>query len=229
MNCLIVDDDPLTCTLVAEYAKRTNFLKKVDTCQNPFDAINLINTNPPDLLFLDIEMPKLNGLQLLQALGDPPPTILITSRTDMAMEAFDIGVIDYLVKPIQYNRFFIAAKKAFDYTMRPNPIQKEGGTAFIKVNNQLLKIRLESVQYIEALADYVIVHLQGGQQHIVLTTMKGIAEKLPSNFVRVHRSYIVNNDHIDFIEDSTVVINKKVIPIGNTYKSNLSSHLKMLQ
>jgi DNA-binding LytR/AlgR family response regulator len=229
MNCLIVDDDPLTCTLVAEYAKKTNFIKRVDITGNPYEAINMLNSNPPDLLFLDIELPEMDGMQLLQALSDPPATVLITSRTDLALEAYDHGVLDYLVKPIKYTRFFLAAKKAFDYADHVKSADaKDSGTVFAKVNNQLIKLKLDTLLYVEALADYVILHMTGGQQHIVLTTMKGIASKLPENFVRVHRSYIVNSDLIDFIEDSTVVINKKTLPIGNTYRSSLSKNLRMI-
>jgi DNA-binding LytR/AlgR family response regulator len=228
MTCLIVDDDPMTCTLVAEYAKRTNFIKRVETTLDPYEALNQVNTRPPDLLFLDIEMPEMTGLQMLQAIKDPPATVLITSRTDLALEAYDHGVIDYLVKPIKYQRFYVAAKKALDYSGRFSLVQKEGGTVFIKVNNQLVKIRLEHILFIEALADYVIVHLQNGQQHIVLTTMKGIAEKLPENFIRIHRSYIVNADHIEFIEDASVIVSKKILTIGNTYRNNLAGHIKTL-
>jgi len=227
MNCLIVDDDQITREFISEYVRRTDFLEDIKTCSNAIDAVNTLEKEEIDLLFLDIEMPEMSGLELLKTLAHPVPTILITSRKDYALESYEYGVIDYLVKPVDYGRFFKAVKKVQEMNLRNAVTRSSDDYVFVKVNNQLIKIKLDDILYIEALADYVLIHMTD-QQHIVLMTMKSIAQRLPENFARIHRSYIVNCNHIDSIEDSSVMINKKHLTISNTYKNAFLNHLKML-
>ena len=227
MNCLIVDDDQITREFISEYVRRTEFLAGIKTCSNAIEAVNILEKEDIDLLFLDIEMPEMSGLELLKTLSNPVPTILITSRKDYALESYEYGVIDYLVKPVDYGRFFKAVKKAHELQERATVPRLPEDFVFVKVNNQLIKIKLDDILFVEALADYVLIHTIDNQ-HIVLMTMKTISQRLPENFVRIHRSYIVNCNKIDSIEDSSVLINKRHLTISNTYKNDFLNHLKML-
>jgi DNA-binding LytR/AlgR family response regulator len=233
VNCLIVDDDPIIRATVREYAERSGFFANVLDTESPFDALKIVPQENVDLLLLDIEMPEMDGLELLGALNPAPLTVLITSRDDKALDAYEHGVVDYLVKPIRYPRFFTALQRAQSYwearKTAPEPISEptDNQSFFIKSNGQFVRVRLPEVLYLEALADYVVFYLQNGQQYIVLSTMKTVAEKLPPNFMRVHRSYIVNLDNIDAVEDAEILIGKRRVTVGNTHRADLMNRLKM--
>lgn len=229
MRCLVLDDDAITAELIAEFARRENVFQEVDICNNPIDGLKMLEKGKYDVLFLDIEMPEMSGLELLQALKEPVFCILITSKTEHAIEAFEYGVMDYLVKPVRYPRFHAAVQKLQEFLKSRVQTDPNDDNVFIKSSgNQFIKIQLSKILYLESLSDYVSFHMEGGQQYIVLTTMKALAAKLPSNFLRIHRSYLVNYHKIDSVEDDSVTIQKKTIPLGGTYKAILFKHLKML-
>ncbi len=215
--------------MIAEFARRENIFQQVDTSNNPVEALARLEKGAYDVLFLDIEMPEMTGLELLQALKDPVFCILITSKTEHAIEAFEYGVIDYLVKPVRYMRFHAAMQKLQEFLKSRLQTDLDEDNVFIKSSgNQFIKIQLSKVLYLESLADYVNFHMEGGQQHLVLTTMKALISKLPAHFLRIHRSYVVNYHKIDSVEDDSVTIQKKKLPLGGTYKAILFKHLKVL-
>ncbi len=229
MRCLIVDDDNITAEMIAEFARRENMFSEVSTCNHPVTALSILEKGNYDVLFLDIEMPDMSGLELLQALNQPVLCILITSKTEHAIEAFEYGVIDYLVKPVRYHRFHAAIQKIRDFTKSRLIAEPDDDNVFIKSGSQqFIKIQLSKILYLESQSDYVVFHMEGGQQYMVLATMKAMASKLPSNFLRIHRSYLVNYHKIDTIEDDSVTIQKKHIPLSSSYKAMLFRHLKML-
>jgi DNA-binding LytR/AlgR family response regulator len=228
MNSLIIDDDPLTREFITEFIRRTEFLKLAGVCQSAVEAINVIEENDNiDLLFLDIEMPEMTGLEMLRVLKNPIATILITSQRDYALESYEYGVVDFLVKPVDYVRFVRAVRKVQELYFRAEKLKETVEYVFVKVNSNLIKLFLRDIYYIEALADYVLIHTKD-QQYVFLSTMKALIQRLPSYFVRIHRSYIINCRNIDYIEDTAVVINRKVLTISNTYKVEFYNQLNIL-
>lgn len=224
LRCLVVDDDPLAIQIVENCISNTPFLQHVASCESAIAAAEILRQQPIDLLFLDVEMPLMSGLDLLRTLQNPPLVVLITSNKGYAVEAFEYDVLDYVVKPISYARFLKAAQKALDAVeARANPandtieVSPNAEFTFVKVDSRLVKVLFDDVRYVEALGDYV--HIVTGQSKlIVYSTMRAVEEKFPAAlFVRVHRSFIVNLKRVQTIEDNTIILDNKHIPIGQTY------------
>lgn len=232
LRCLVVDDDPLSVQIVLNCINNTPFLKAEGSFTNPVEAAEALRTTPVDLLFLDVEMPLLSGIELLSTLQHPPLVILITSSKEYAVQAFEHAVVDYLVKPVSYARFLQAAQKAVEAFQRtatsadaieaPAP---DADFTFVKVDNKLVRVSFDDVRYVEALGDYV--HIVTSQSKlIVYSTMKAVEEKFPSSrFVRVHRSFIVNFNRIQALEDNSVLVEGKLIPVGQTYLRDVMQRL----
>ncbi|MBH8559645.1 LytR/AlgR family response regulator transcription factor [Hymenobacter negativus] len=234
LRCLVVDDDPLSVQIVLNCINNTPFLTAVGSFTNPVEAAEALRTAPVDLLFLDVEMPLLSGIELLGMLQNPPLVVLITSSKDYAVQAFEHAVVDYLVKPVSYARFLQASQKALEMAGRrattagPDGIEASDADAdftFVKVDNKLVRVGFDEVRYVEALGDYV--HIVTGQSKlIVYSTMKAVEEKFPSSrFVRVHRSFIVNFNRIQALEDNSVIVEGKHIPVGQTYLREVMQRL----
>lgn len=232
LRCLVVDDDPLSVQIVLNCIANTPFLAAAGSFTNPVEAVEHLRTNPVDLLFLDVEMPVLSGIDLLRTLQNPPPVVLITSSKDYAVQAFEHAVVDYLVKPVSYPRFLQASQKALEMAERAAAASEAIETAapdadytFVKVDNKLVRVNFDEVRYVEALGDYV--HIVTGQSKlIVYSTMKAAEEKFPAGrFVRVHRSFIVNFDRIQALEDNSVIVDGKHIPVGQTYLRDVMQRL----
>ena len=224
LRCLVVDDDPLSVQVVLNCIANTPFLTAAGSFTNPIEAAESLRTDSVDLLFLDVEMPVLSGLDLLRTLQHPPLVVLITSSKNYAVAAFEQNVVDYLVKPVSYPRFLQASQKALDTIERqaasadaievPAP---DADYTFVKVDNKLVRVNFDDVRYVEALGDYVHV-VTGQSKLIVYSTMKAVEEKFPtSRFTRVHRSFIVNFNRIQALEDNAVIVDGKHIPVGQTY------------
>jgi DNA-binding LytR/AlgR family response regulator len=229
MNCLIVDDEDMSRTIVQHFVEQTNFLNLVQSCSDAIQAANVLQQTPVDVLFLDIEMPHMTGMELVKSLQVKPQIIFITSRTDYAVEAFEYNVTDYLVKPITYARFLKAVTKAKEQFDAQQPVQLHSKDLYIKTDSKIVKLNLKDLLYVEALADYVMFYTANGSRHVVHSTMKGVEKKLNSGeFIRVHRSFIINIEKIDAIEDLSIVINKKLIPIGASYKDGFLKKLNIL-
>ncbi len=227
MNCIIVDDEELSRLAIKKCVEQTQFLKLVGVCNDAMEATEVLQNEKVDLVFLDIEMPNMSGIDLVKNF-EVPQIIFITSKSEFASEAFELDVTDYIVKPVELPRFLKAANKAKEIYDSKGIAEVHTDHVFIKQDSRYIKIKLEEIFYIEALADYVNIYLEN-KRHTILSTMKAIEAKLPDDqFVRVHRSYIVRIDRIKEIEDNTIVMGEKLIPVSRSYKENLMNHLKML-
>lgn len=231
LRCLIVDDDPLSVQIVRNCVENTPFLSLVGTCSSAVEAAEVLRTEVVQLLLLDVEMPLMSGLELLRTLHRRPQVILITSNPAYAVEAFEQDVVDYLVKPITYARFLKAAQKAREtlekaFSEEPDALPSpDADFTFMKIDNKLVKIPFGEVLYVEALGDYVHV-VTDAKKHIIYSTMKSVESRFPeSRFVRVHRSFIVNLARITSIEDSTILIGGKQVPIGQTYLKDVLTRI----
>ena len=229
LRCLVVDDDPLALQIVENCIGNTPFLTHVASCESAITAAEILRQQPIDLLFLDVEMPRMSGLDLLRTLQNPPLVILITSSKSYAVEAFEVDVLDYVVKPISYARFLQAAQKALEVVnSRAEAAESSPADApftFVKVDSKLVKVQFDEVHYVEALGDYVHI-VTGKSKLIIYSTMRAVEEKFPAAlFVRVHRSFIVNLKRVQTIEDNTIIIDNKHIPIGQTYQKEVFQRL----
>jgi DNA-binding LytR/AlgR family response regulator len=231
MRCLIVDDNQLARMGMKQLVAQVQILELVAECSDAMQAYNYLNSEQIDLLFLDIEMPGMTGIELTKKLGNKKPLIIFTTaKPDYAVEAFELNVVDYIVKPVTTARFLQAvekAKEAFDSNKQEVKIEAQE-FVFVKDNGVLKKINVDDILYLEAMGDYVKVHtLQ--KFHVLHSTLKSIEEKLPLNkFLRIHRSYIVSLQKIDFIQDGVISIGKASIPVAETYKSSLNKRLNLL-
>lgn len=229
LKCLVIDDEPLAIKLLEDHISKVSFLELVSTFNNPMEGLIHFNSNPVDLIFLDIQMPQLNGLQLMQLLQNRAQVIITSAYQEYAIDGFEHNVIDYLLKPISFERFYKAVEKAHNLK---NPTQKinrsqemhpaTGGYIFVKVETKMVRVELDDILFIEGLKNYVSIYTKT-QRIITLQVMKQLEEVLPANrFVRVHKSYIVAIDKINSIERQEIQIKDRIIPIGNTYSEYFS-------
>ena len=231
MKCIIVDDNKIARMALKQLVSQVQSLELVEECTDAMEALQAFNSKQVDLLLLDIEMPDMSGLDLIKKLGNKRPLIIFTTaKKDYAVEAFELNVVDYLVKPISLPRFMQAIEKAQE-AMESNREEvkvEEQGFVFVKDNGVLKRISIDDILFLEAMGDYVKVHT-AQKFHVVHATLKSIEEKLPlSKFVRVHRSYIVAINKIDYIQEGTISIGKTTIPVADTHKTNLNKRLNLL-
>jgi DNA-binding LytR/AlgR family response regulator len=231
MKCLIVDDNTMARMALKQLVSQVPALELEAECSDAMEAYKELNNKQVDLLLLDIEMPDMSGLDLIKKLGNNKPLIIFTTaKKDYAVEAFELNVVDYLVKPITLPRFKQAIDKAYE-ALESNKEEvkvEEQGFVFVKDNGVLKRISIDDILYLEAMGDYVKVHTSQ-KFHVVHATLKSIEEKLPSSkFVRVHRSYIVAINKIDYIQEGTISIGKTSIPVADTHKANLNRRLNLL-
>lgn len=233
MNCIIIDDDKLSCKVISELVRRSSFLTLVGEYNSAVDARNdLMERSDIDLIFLDIEMPMMDGFDFIGSLESPPAIIMITGNDAMAVKAYDFDVIDYLIKPVAYSRFCKAIDKVIRYkgkTIGDNLGKQE---IFIKKGSSLVKIKLEDIIIVEALENYVVLHTDS-EKYTIHFTMKAIDQQLPSYlFIRVHRSYIVNKRRINMIRDNALEISSyndaNNIPIGKSYRDALLKEINVM-
>lgn len=217
-KCLIIDDDAFSAKIIEKFVSDTDFLEVAGIANGSMEAARMLRSEPIDLLFLDIEMPEMSGLDLLSTIKNKDLMVIVMSASrEYAVEAFEQNVIDYLLKPVTYPRFLIAAQKVLDKVNQRTVPNQSSGFTFIKVEQKLVKIHFADIQYVEALGDYVHI-VSYNKKIIVYATMKAIASKFPAHkFIRVHRSFIINIDAITAVEDNNVAIGDKFIPIGATY------------
>jgi DNA-binding LytR/AlgR family response regulator len=231
LSCLIVDDELLSRELLKHFIQKTDFLRLDSECHNGLEAANLLQKtdNEIDIVYLDLEMPEMGGMDLVRTLEHRPEIILTTSSEDKAVEAFEFKVTDYVVKPVDYNRFFKASIRAKESIELQRKKSEKYTDIYIKSNSRFYRIEFANILYIEALADYVIFHTVTHGKLIVHYTMKGIEKRLPeSQFKRVHRSFIVNLRQIELLEDVNIQIGKKIIPVGASYKEGFMKELNFL-
>jgi len=234
MNCIIVDDDMLSRKVIEEFVKKFSVLNLIGAYSDSISARNeLMNRNDIDLIFLDIEMPEMNGFDFINSLDHPPNIILVTSGEQYAIKAFDFNVVDYLLKPVLYARFCKAVDKAMRYFTRKENINNFGDEEiFIKKGSSLVKLKLKEIIYIEALENYVTLNT-GDEKFTIHFTMKAIENQLPSGvFVRVHRSFIINKNMIQTIKENSLDLivgnNVKSIPVGKSYRDILLNDINVM-
>lgn len=229
MNCIVVDDEEFSRDVIKHFVNKTDTLELVAECESAGDAFTVLKKNDIDIVFLDVEMPEMSGLDLVKALDDMPQIILVTSRPNYAVEAFEYSITDFLVKPVNYARFLKAVSKA-ENNLKAASVTVENKTdeVFVKTDSKMVKLKFSEIIFIEALSDYVIINTPK-RKYIIHSTMKGLEKKLPEKeFSRVHRSYIVNMLKIESIEDSHVLVPGKALPIGASYKSKFMKKLNLL-
>lgn len=228
MKCIIVDDEPLAREILESYIEKVPFLKLIASCKNAFEALDKIQQEKPDLIFLDIQMPDLNGIQFYESLVYKPLVIFTTAYSDYAVSGFELDATDYLVKPFSFDRFMKAVNKA--RMNQKNEAPEETGNfrrkfMFVKDGVKIVRVPYNDVLYFEGMKDYVKIVMKD-KFILTLISMQHMADKLPNDlFVRVHRSYIVSISKIEKVEKNRVVIADKWIPVGNSYKDLLSDAL----
>jgi DNA-binding LytR/AlgR family response regulator len=228
MNCIIVDDEPLAQQVIEEYTKMLPFLKLVGKCSSAFEAYDVLRTEKVDLIFLDIHMPNVSGIDFISSLENKPYFIFTTAYSEHALEGFNLSAMDYLLKPIPFERFLKAVNKVYDiYTLRGGKRETKGDMVearkpdefiMVKSEYQTQRISLDDITHIEGLKDYVKIYLVSGKPVVTLNSLKNMAEKLPEAFIRVHKSYIVSINKINSIVRNRIIIGEKWIPIGENFK-----------
>ena len=230
MNCIIVDDEEMSRNALKQLIERVDFLNLIKICDGPIEAINTLKNEKVDIMFLDIEMPDMSGMELIKSLDTRPMIILTTSHTEYALDAFEYNVVDYLVKPVMLARFLQAVTKARDlFENSQNKIDSfDKDYFFVKSNSVMHKLLIKDILWMESMGDYITINT-ANKKYILHLTLKAIEPKIPSDkFIRVHRSFIVAIDNITSVEDTTICINNKLIPVGAMYKENFIKRLNLL-
>ncbi len=225
IRCLVVDDEPLALDILEDYISKVPFLTLVKTTTSAIEGLSLVQNDAIDLVFLDVQMPELTGIQFLKIINGKCDVILTTAYSQYALDGYDLDVVDYLLKPIAFDRFYKAAQKVLQSSGNTNSsapevlsVQKNHDFIFVKTEHKIQKIYLDDILYIEGLKDYISIFTRS-ERIITLQNMKKMEESLPSkSFIRVHKSYIIALGKIESIERSRIQIGEKIIPIGDTYR-----------
>lgn len=231
MNCIALDDEPLALDIIEAYVKKHPELNLIARCNNAEEASKVLNSQHIDLMFLDIQMPGVTGLNFVRSLKNKPLFMFTTAYSEYAIDGFELDAIDYLLKPIAYDRFEKAIEKAKEYyTIKNNSglteSDLENDFIFVKANQQLIKLAYGEILYVEAFADYVKIFLND-RKIVTLQTMKKMDAKLPSDiFSRVHRSFIVNRKAVQSFSTSVCEVNGEKIPVGKNYKNDFIKLMK---
>lgn len=227
MRCLIVDDDEMSRNVLTAMCARLEDIILVKACASSTEAMAVLQKQVVDLILLDVEMPGLSGLEFVRSLSTLPQVILTTGKMEYAVEAFDLKVTDYLLKPLTFPRFV----KAIDRARQLNkaPVQNTSEEIYVKSDGRLIRLGLNEISYIESLGDYVIFHRGALEQFIVHSTLKNIDEKIRHHkFIRIHRSYIVNLSKIVDIQETNLVVDGKVLPISRAHRNTLFKEIMTL-
>jgi len=228
-RCLIIDDEPLAQNVIESYLKNVPFIELIDKCDNAVVALELMKRQKIDLLFLDISMPFISGIEFIKTLQDRPSIILTTAHKEFAIESYELNVLDYLLKPISFSRFLKAINKldnqAADFIKPAKDDVENDLFIYVKSDRKNLKILLGEILFIESLKDYIKIHLQN-KTIITQVQISAIEQRLPDSFLRVHRSFIVAKDKITAFSQQDIEIGKHQIPIGRNYKEMVSRNFK---
>ena len=228
MNCIAIDDEPKALEVIARYCQKSDLADLKATFREPVKAIEFLNKEKIDLIFLDINMPDINGMQLIQTLATKPMVIFTTAYSNYAVESYNLNAIDYLLKPITFERFLAAVNKASNLVSlqnKPSAKEDETGTVFIKSGPHTYQVKVADILYLEKDGNYITVHLKD-KNILIRENMGDIFDLVPAaDFVRVHKSFVVAIKHIAMIEVHQLVINGEKIPIGSTYREPLRNRL----
>ncbi|HKK81571.1 MAG TPA: LytTR family DNA-binding domain-containing protein [Prolixibacteraceae bacterium] len=230
MKCIVIDDEPFALNLIKDYVIKTPYLELIESFTNPFKALAFLINNHADLIFLDINMPELSGIQLLKSLPYQPKVIFTTAYPEYGAESYEYNAVDYLLKPIKYERFLKAVNKTQNQVSRSKhanqiqkPTEQDQNELFIKSGTQIHKVNVNDILYVEGAGNYTTFYFKESKI-LTLLKMTEVLHLLPSDeFIRIHKSYIVSFKHIDIIEKHRVLIHKKPIPIGISYREHFLS------
>ncbi|WP_139421682.1 LytR/AlgR family response regulator transcription factor [Chryseobacterium mulctrae] len=224
IKCIIVDDEPLAVSLLRSYVEKIPFLELIFSTENPIEALEFIQKNNADLVFLDIQMPELTGINFMKIVGDKMKYILTTAYSEYALEGYEHNVVDYLLKPISFDRFSKSVMKAQERF--PVTEANETGHFFVKSSGQQHRINFDEILYVESIKDYANIKTET-QEYIVLDTLKSLENQLPANFTRIHKSFILNLNKVKSLNSKKVIlISEHEISVGEIYRSNLLEKLK---
>lgn len=233
MKCVVIDDEPFALDLIKDYIKRTPFLELGECFSNPLKAIGYLTSQKVDLIFLDINMPEISGIQLFNSLQSPPAVIFTTAYPEFGAESYEYNAVDYLLKPVKYERFLKAVNKAAgllknkpDYQSRQDAQNEKEEYLFIKSGTKLVKIKPADILYVEGAGNYM-TFITAEKKILSLLNMQEAIDLLPADkFVRIHKSYLVSLDHIESADKHDVYIKGKPIPIGITYREQFLSKIE---
>ncbi len=231
IRCIAIDDEPLALKQISDYIAKTPDLSLVGQFESALDAFSFLKENEVDLMFVDINMPDLSGMDFVKSLNNPPGVIFTTAYSEYAIEGFRVDAIDYLLKPIGYSDFLKASERAEERLKTDSVdiarVETNDDFLFIKSEYKILRIRLSDIKYIESMREYVRIHIENQKPIMTLLSMKKMEEFLPENdFMRVHRSYIVNLNRITTIERNRIIFDKDVyIPVSDQYKPRFQEYL----
>jgi len=230
MKCLVIDDEPTALEIIKDYVEKVPFLECAGTFRDPLEALDFIQKNPIDLIFLDINMPDLTGIQFLKSLESQPLVIFTTAYSKYALESYEYDAVDYLLKPIEFDRFLKAVNKAFkQYQIKTSSLMtfaKDSDFILIKSGTEYYKMKLSDILYVRGTGNYV-TFVTKKKEILSLLAMKDVSETLSSKmFFRIHKSYIINFSHVDLIESDQVKINNEYIPIGDHYRESFFNTIK---
>ena len=231
LKCAIVDDEPLALELLKSYVKKAPVLELNGAYSSAIEAMKMLPDNPVDLLFLDIQMPELNGLEFSHMVPEDTRIVFTTAFGQYALDGYKVNALDYLLKPISYTDFLQSVNKAVQWFDRKRGTDNEptdkSDFIYVKSDYKLIQISLKDILYIEGLKDYVKIHLEGESRPILsLTSLKALEEKLPTDrFIRIHRSYIVQKQKIKVIDKARIVFGKEYIPVSESYKQELQNYI----
>lgn len=229
MNCLIVDDNKMARVVLRHQVKNIEFLHLIDECEDAKQATNIMNKEKIDLLLLDVQMPKISGIDFLKSIINPPLVILITSNPEFALEAFEYNVVDYILKPVKADRFIKAILRVKDlHTTLSKSEKSEKEYFFFREKGVANKLKISDILYIQAMGDYINIQARD-KKHTIHYTLGAIEKELPADkFMRIHRSYIVALDKIETVEDGTTYISNNHIPVSDQHRSGLMGRLNLL-
>ena len=232
IRCLAIDDEPLALQQIAAYINKVPFLELAAQCQSALEARQFLSDERVDAIFCDINMPDLNGMDFIKSLAAPPLVVFTTAYSEYAIEGFKVNAVDYLLKPFGLQDFQRAANRLKErlevnltpQTSLPTP---QDDTLFLKTDYRIIKVNIPDIRYVEAMSEYLKVWLEGEQKPIItLLSMKKMEERLPQNFLRIHRSYIINLDKIQEVNKNRVIMDSETyLPIGDLYKEAFQSYL----
>jgi len=242
INCIAVDDEPLALAQISKYIEKTPFLKLCNSFSSGVEAMEFLHSNTIDLMFLDIQMPDMTGMELVKSMETCPQIIFTTAYSEYAVEGFKVNALDYLLKPLAYSTFLKSANKARNYfdkeqliqvgseisksNMNINDIQDQDSSIFVKSEHKLLRINLSEILFLESMREYIKICLTEGEPILTLSSMKKIEGQLPTNkFMRVHRSYIVNLEKVKIIERNVIIFGRVRIPVSEQYKKRFLEYV----
>lgn len=225
-RCIVVDDEPAAHYVLVNYIERSADLELVAQCYNAFEALEYLRNNKVDLIFLDIDMPEITGMEFLKMLDNPPKTILTTAYSEYALESYDYGVVDYLLKPISFPRFFKAVQRFISYNSTVIPPEDEPKTISVRMDGRLIEIKLSQIDFIQSFGNYVKI-VTPTKTYLTAITTQQILKQLPaSKFVRIHKSYIASINKVSKYEHGLVQINNMNLPVGITFRRELQEKLE---